>query len=319
MNISSDGNQTEQEFPHWSSVVSLILLSLWLLSVLPTTLLSSSVLLAIKKCSLNKVLASVHINVLVTNIVVNVSSAVTVSSFMLPAIRFCDCSIMASSVSFYIGFFNTCYQPYMLVSLAVFQLLIIKGKKRFVNFKTVGIVLTIITIGTIVTPLIFIGVAVKDGGAVLCDSTEGCIGVDTSHLGAIFASFQIIAWIPSLTTLVAVTIWSCVLFKKDYAGRDAGLNGRIIAMPLVMPVIVTMTSIVIFVSYRLVDLIFFPTVLSNSFHRNWITSIRFTVVLLNEVSSGLPYPILILFPESKVVEIVENNLKVLLQTKSNLS
>ena len=138
------------------------------------------------------------------------------------------------------------------------------------------------------------------GCAVLCDSTEGCIGVDTSRLVAIFASFQIIAWIPPLTTLVAVTIWSCVLFKKDYAGRDAGLNRRIIAMPLVMPVIVTMTSIVIFVSYRVVDLIFLPTVSSNSFRRNWITSIRFTVVLLNEISSGLPYPILILFLNPKL-------------------
>ena len=105
----------------------------------------------------------------------------------------------------------------MLVSL---QLLIIKGKNRFVNFKTVGIVLTTITIGTIVIPLIFIGVAIRDGRAVLCDSTIGCIGVDTSLLLVIFASCFVVAWVLSLSTLVAVTIWSCALFKKEYAGSD---------------------------------------------------------------------------------------------------
>lgn len=82
----------------------------------------------------------------------------------------------------------------MFASLAEFQLLIIKRKKRFVNFKTMGIVLTTVTIGTIVIPLIYIGV--KDGRAVLCGSTEGCIGVDTSYLLGIFAPFYVTAWIP---------------------------------------------------------------------------------------------------------------------------
>ena len=104
--------------------------------------------------------------------------------------------------------------------------------------------LTTVMIGTIVIPLMFIGVAVKDRGAVLCDSREGCIGVDTSCLMGIFASFYATAWIPSLFTLVVVTIWSCALFKKDYAGSDARLNRRIIVMPLIMPVITaTLTSI----------------------------------------------------------------------------
>lgn len=300
MNVSSNGNQTEQEFPHWRPIISLILLSLWLLSVLPTTLLSSSVLIAIKKSSLNRVLALVHVNVLVLNIIVAVSSAVTNSSFMLPAIQYCYCSVTASSVSFYLRLFNICYQPYIFASLAVFHLLIIKGKKRFINFKTAGIVLTIITIGTIVLPLIFIGVGVRDGGAVLCDTINGCIGVDTSRLLSVFASLYITAWIPCLSTIVIATIWSCVLFKRDYAGSDTGLNRRIIVMPLLMPVIITITSLGTVSSYRVVDFIFLPILSSNSFSPNWLTSIRFIVVLLSEILRGLSYPCLILFLNPKL-------------------
>ena len=149
-------------------------------------------------------------------------------------------------------------------------------------------------IGTIVIPLIFIGAAVKDGGAVLCDSTEGCIGIDTSRLLGIFASFYVTAWIPSLSTLVVVMIWFCAFFNT---GSDARLtlNRRIIATPLIMAVIVTLTSIATFAAYRVADVIFLPVLSSNSFSRNWLMSIRFIVVLLNEISAVYPTPVLFYF------------------------
>ena len=132
MNISDVDNQTESEFPHWRPVVSLLLLCLWLFSVLLATLLSSSVLLAIKKSSFinNKALSAVHVYVLVLNILVRVCSAMTFSSFIPPAIRFCDCSIITGSISLYINFFSVFYQPYMFVSLAVFQLLANHQRKK---------------------------------------------------------------------------------------------------------------------------------------------------------------------------------------------
>ena len=78
----------------------------------------------------------------------------------------------------------------MLASLAVFQLLIIKGKKIFVNYKTVGVTLLIITVLTIVLPIIFISVAANSsGGAALCHSTIGYAGVDTAQLLLIAATF----------------------------------------------------------------------------------------------------------------------------------
>ena len=129
-NVSNYDNQTEREFPHWRPVVALELLSLWLLAVSVTIPLSFSVLVAVMVSSLNKKLGMVHVYVLVVNIIVRFSMTLSLSSFLPPAIRFCDCSITISSISFYLHLFNICYQPYMLVSLAVLQLLIIKGKRN---------------------------------------------------------------------------------------------------------------------------------------------------------------------------------------------
>ena len=300
VSIHDDDNQTQQEFPQWRPVISLLLLGFWLLSVLLTTLLSSSVLLAVKKSSFNKILAILHIYVLVLNILVRVCSAVTLSSFIPPAIRFCDCSVVTSSISLYLHLFNICYQPYMFVNLAVFQLLIIKGKKRLVRRKTVGVTLTMIAAVTIVVPLIFMSVATKDGGALLCDSTIGCAGFDDTRFSVIFGSFFATVWVPSLSILVAVTVWSCAIFKKNYAGSDGDLNRRIVAMPLILPVIVTLISIATFASYRVVDFIALQSLSSKPFSRNWVATFKFIVVLLNEVSSGLSYPCLILFLNPKL-------------------
>ena len=88
-NASSGDNETQQEFPHWRPVVSLLMLSLWILSlsVLMVSLLNSSVLLAIiKNSSFNKVLATVHVYVLVLNILVRVGMAINFSIFIPPAI-----------------------------------------------------------------------------------------------------------------------------------------------------------------------------------------------------------------------------------------
>ena len=52
----------------------------------------------------------------------------------------------AGSVSFYLHTYNVCYQSLALVILAVFQLLIIKGKKMSVNYRSVGVLLIVITV-----------------------------------------------------------------------------------------------------------------------------------------------------------------------------
>ena len=253
--LSDHDNQTEREFPQWRLVVSFLLLGLWLLSGSLTTALSFSVLLAVMKSSINRKLGLIHIYVLVMNIFVRVCTALAFSSLMPPVIRFCECSTMTNFISLYLLLFNICYQLYTLASLSVFQLMIIKGKKKFVNYKTIGITLLMITVLTIALPTVFFGVAINHtGGDVVCHNTIGCAGVDIAQLLSIITAFLIIIWVPSVSILVAATVWSCTIFKENYAGHDSGLSRRIVAMTLVMPVIVCFSnqycSIYFIPSYR---------------------------------------------------------------------
>ena len=167
----------ESEFFHSGDQLSLlILLSLWLISVLLTTALIISVILAARavKSSFNRKLVLIHMYVLVVNVFVRACTALALSIFIPPVIRFCDCSTTISFITLYLILFNICFQLYIVASLAVFQLMIIKGKKKFVNYRTIGITLFIITVLTVILPIIFLGMAKHfTGEAASCHSTIG--------------------------------------------------------------------------------------------------------------------------------------------------
>ena len=274
--------------------------------------------MATMKSSFNMKLGLIHNHVLVVNILVRACSTSALSSQIPLAIQFCDCSTAANSIFFYLSLFNLCYQPYMLASLAVFQFMIIKGKKKFVNYKTVGVTLLIITALAIILPAFFIGLAINHfGKAVLCRNTIGCAGIDLAQLLPFIASFVSIVWVSSVSILLTVTIWSCAIFKKSYAGHNSGLNRRIVAMPLVMPVIVSLISIVAFASHRIMDFVTHQTMASNSFGRHWSASLKFTMVVLSEIATGLSYPCLILFLNPKLWESWKKILKLALLWKKN--
>ena len=316
--LSDHDNQTEREFPQWRSVVSLLMLGFWILLVSLTIPFNISVILAAVKSSFNRKLGLIHNYVLVVNILVRACTTLALSSQIPLAIRFCDCSTTTNFIFVYLLLFNMCYQPYMLASLAVFQLMIIKGKKKFVNYKTVGVTLLIITALMIVLPMIFIGLAVnRTGKGTLCHNTIGCAGVDIAQWLSFIASFLSIVWVPSVSILLTATVWSCAVFKKSYAGNDNGLTRRIVAMPLVMPVIVSLISIVAFTTYRVVDFITLQILVSNSFSRNWNASLKLVVVLLNEIISGISYPCLILFLNPKLWESWKKILQLALPWKKN--
>jgi hypothetical protein len=133
----------------------------------------------------------------------------------------------------------------------------------------------------------------------------------------ILASFHAAVRVPSVSILVAATVWSCAIFKKSYAGHDNGLNGSIVAMPLVMPVIVSLVTFATFASFRAVDIVTLQTLVPNSFSRNWNASFKFVVILLNENTSGLSYPCLILFLNPKLWESWKGILKLTLFWKKN--
>ena len=306
-NTSLDDDSAQLEFPQWRVLLSLIVLGYWLLSVLPTIAMSSSVLVAMKNNPLNKSLTMIHVYVLTTNTLVRVCSAVAIATYAPSVLQFCICSTTAGSISFYLHIYNVCYQPLALVILAVFQLLIIKGKKMLVNCRSVGLLLIVITALAMLISLSFTIVRLRDGDTFLCAGV--CPGIPTSHVLLLFASYVAVLWIPSLSMIVTVTVWSCAIFKRSYAGRDSGLNRRIISVPLIMPTIIMLTTISTFGFLRVADQI--STLSADSYIHNWTVSVKFVVLLVNEISSGFSYPCLILFLNPKLLE----SWRILLQSK----
>ena len=283
-------------------------MSYWLLSVLPTALLSSSILVAMKNNSLNKSLAIIHTYILTKNVFIRICYAATITAYTPSMIRFCVCSTATSPVLFYLHIYSISYQPFALVSLAVFQLLIIKGKKTLVNYKTVGASLIIITIVSIFIPLAFAIVRHSDGNTFIC--TGICPGPSASNIVLLlFVAYVAIAWTPSLLIVVMVTIWSCAIFKHNYAGRDSELNRRIISVPLIMPAIITLVTIIPFALFRVADQI--PTLSADAFVNNWTVSVNVLILLVNEILNGLSYPCLILFLTPKLFK----SWKMLFKTK----
>ena len=290
-NSSHDERQVDKEFSQWKSILSLVVLSYWLLLVLPTTFMNFSVLLAVKKSSINKAMAIVHTYMLALNTFIKVCLSVTITIYIPPMIRFCLCSIAASSISFFLHIFTVSYQPFTFASLAVFQLLIIKGKRKLVNTKSVGITLIVITVVAVLIPLFFTIVRIIDGDTFICSGA--CPGSIVAHTLIFFIIYVNTVWMPSLLIVVIVTTWSCILFKRYYAGNDADLNRRIIVIPLAMPIIITLTTIITFGILKLTDRL--PTISTNVFVHNWTVSIKVFILLLSELSNGLSYPCLVLF------------------------
>ena len=290
-NSTQDEVDTALEFPLWKPVLSLILVGLWLLLVLPTILITSSLLVAVKNSSINKAMALVHTYILALNAIVHISSTVSITIYIPPVIRFCSCSIAASSAAFFFHIFTACYQPYMFASLAGFQLLIIKGKKKFVTNRSVGVTLVVLTGLAALIALLFTIVRIVDNDTFLCSGV--CPGNLVAHIIIIFATYSHIVWMPSFLTVLIVTTWSCFVFKRHYAGRDAGLNRRIISVPLIMPIIISLTTIITFGIFNIADRI--PHFYSWTFVHHLTVSIKIVVVLLNEMSTRLFYPFLVLF------------------------
>ena len=158
-------------------------------------------ILAAVKSSFNGKLGLIYIYVLVVNVFVRLCTALALSIFIPSVIWFCDCSTMISFITLYLILFKICFQIYIVLSLAVFQLLIIKGKKKFVSYKTIGITLFRATVLAVILPIIFL--------ARLCQ---------TLRWGSCFISqYNRMCWIYCRCNTVTIVVNYC-LFSNHWLG-----------------------------------------------------------------------------------------------------
>ena len=282
------------EFPYWSIALSYVLVTeLFIYSPLALFINASLLFTLLKSKSLHRPLNLIHLSLLSLNCLIIIPDAIVTCVYIPPVIRFCHCSTAASSVYFLIELLYILFQPLNYACLGVFQLLLIKGKKSLVSYASV-------------TAAVFfcIGVAillVSEGVTLLnvAGQTYVCTGLcpgEMSHrffgIAYAFLSYTAISWFPSFLTVLVCTLWSCCIFKSAYIGDSVELNRRIISLPIVMP-----------------SLLLLPTILSSTFHNAaekaiassgiayptyWILFTRLLSFQFHELISGMAYPFVLL-------------------------
>ena len=298
-NVSANVS-TLGEFPYWKEALSYILVTeLFIYSPLALFINGSLLFTILKTKSLRKPLNLIHVSLLFLNCLIVLPDAIATCVYIPPVIRFCSCPRAASSVYFAIELLYIVFQPLNYASLGIFQLLIIKGKKRFVTTASVAVAVTIcngIAILLVSEAAILINLA---------DQTYICNGFCPGEMSGLFpgiaiafSTYTFISWIPSLLVVAVCATWSCVIFRKAYIGDSDQLNRRIISLPVVMPCMLVL-----------------PTILSNTFLSTaeeaitstesdfatyWVLFNRLLAFQIHEFISGIAYPLVLLLLNPKI-------------------
>ena len=279
------------EFPYWSIALSYVLVTeLFIYSPLALFINVSLLFTIMKSKSLRRPLNLIHFSLLSLNCLIIIPDAIVTCVYIPPVIHSYQCSTAASSVYFLIELLYIIFQPLNYASLGVFQLLLIKGKKRLIPYASVTAAVIFCT--GVAVLLVLNGVTLVNlaGQTYVC--TGLCLGEMSQHFSAIayvFLSYTAISWFPSFLTVLVCTIWSCCIFKSAYIGDNVELNRRIISLPIVMP-----------------PLLLLPTTLSSTFHNTaekaiassgiayWILFTRLLSFQFHELISGVAYPFVLL-------------------------
>ena len=308
MNDSND--TTPEEFTHWKATTAFFLTS-ELFIILPVSLfINTSILVTISRTKLlRKPLNLIHQSLLLLNCLVIIADAITACIIAPRAIRFCECSLPASSTYFVISLLYIVFQPLNYACLAVFQLLTIKGKKRLVSFKMVSAAM-FLCIG-VTTFLAVGGLTIVN----LAGQTYICNSVCPLHLSAKFpaigialASYIIVSWFPSFLVVMVCTSWSCLIFKKSYIGGNDDLNKRIISLPIVLPITLAIPSILSASFLGVLEQTLQTLEVADSVY--WIVFARLISFQVHAVISGIAYPCILLCLNPKIGHTWKEQLRV---------
>ena len=291
---SSSNASSLGEFPYWRIAVGYMLVTeLFIYSPIALFINSSLLFTILKTKPLRKPLNLIHLSLLSLNCLIIIPDAIATCVYVPPVIRFCHCPRAASSVYFLIELLYIVFQPLNYACLGMFQLLLIKGKKRLVSYASVTAAV-IFCIG-VATLLVLNGITLIN----LADQTYVCNGHCPGEksrrfpgITYAFALYTFISWIPSFLTNLVCTMWSCCIFRSAYIGDSEQLTRRVISLPIVMP-----------------SLLILPSILSNAFlgvtegvitssgiaHPTyWVIFTRFIAFQVHELISGVAYPFVLL-------------------------
>ena len=301
------------EFPYWRPVLAITLLTgtVSTVGIILIHLLVLVMLLKVKKEHF-KSLNVIHMSLLISSIVEDVSRIFLNSIYTPSIVRHCVCSRIISTIIFIGIEFFIVYRPVTYACLGILQFFVILGKKRFVNLKTVSGVITLcIGIG-LVFALSTTRVFYESNERAYCyesycpDSRpESGIGV----LAVVSLTLVLGSFFPSLVVVIITSTWSCTVFKKYYTGGDDQLNRRMLSLPVVMPLVVIASTLLEGVVILLIAEVFL-NLLPGDYSPYWIgLSQNITLSLLVRPFTRLTYPIVLVHTHPHIREVYKKFFK----------
>ena len=283
-----------EEFTYWKSTTAIIVISQLLVSFSVGLIVNLLIIVTIFKTkSLRAPLNVIHLSLLFLNCLLSVPDVITCGIFIPALLRYCECSQLITLVYFTVDVIYILYFPLNLSFLGLFQLLIIKGKKRLVTYKsTIGTVITSFVITTLLTS---VGILLLNSGGQTYICIDTCPGYSTYNFDGIalgFVIYLVTCFIPCLLVVTLCTIWSCAIFKKNYIGGNDDLNRRMLSLPFVLPLILIIPTVIS------VPLVRYARQLLISFRPTdypyWTIFVRFIAFQIYEFIAKIGYPLILL-------------------------
>ena len=282
------------------------ILSLWIIVSIFNNLSVVAIHLALlvamlKTKRLRRPINFIHMSILASQIVSRLIYLLGFFVYVPPAWTNCQCSIFTSYSLRTIRVVVSVYEPVAFAFLSLMQLFIIKGKRILGKIAAASICFSL-AYGAVFA-IEYIVLEEKDTSEIVEICSDTCTRPNDQppnlllkySFVAIFLSFLLLAWIPSLIIVAITATWSCLIFKKSYTGGDDQLNKRILSIPFIMPAVVIGTNFVSIILVRaLVDRILLLFSIGN-FQVYWSTFLRSVTTSIIRAFIGFFYAILLLY------------------------
>ena len=281
------------EFSQWKLTTAITLVNRLALSVPISLFINASVLVTIlKKKSLRRPINLIHLLLLSANCAVLVPDVILTSTFIPTVLRYCECSPTSSSIYLIMDMLYYAFQPLHFASLGIFQLLIIKGKKHLVTYKTVGVSITLAIVFTVSVTFECIALINLSGATYICrDICPQTVPSTFPGTRIAFIIHGIFLYLPSLFTVILCTTWSCMIFKtRDTNEEDDQLTKRTISLPIVLPLAL---FVPMFGLIRAIEQLLESST-SPIDYPYWSMFVRFLLFQFYEILGRIVYPVMLL-------------------------
>ena len=290
---SNDTLESEvYEFSQWKLTTAITLANRLALSVPISLFINASVLVTVLKTkSLQRLINLIHLLLLSANCAVLIPDVILTSTFIPTVLRYCKCSPISSSIYLIMDMLYYAFQPLNFASLGIFQLLIIKGKKHLVTYKTVGISITLSTVFTVIVTFECIALINSSGTTYICrDICPQTVPSTFPGTSIAFIIHGIFLNLPSLVTVILCTTWSCIIFKTRDTNEEDKLNKRMISLPIVLPLALFVPT---FSLIRAIERLLESST-SPIDYPYWSMFVRFLLFQSYEILGRIVYPVMLL-------------------------